>query len=172
MTGPMKGTISSRRLISIAALVAAWCFLWATISIANIVSGTAIAIAVTSPSLATAGSGGVRLRPLLRLIWMATVDLAKSTVIVATEIITPKDRTKESIVAVKLPSGSRHHLLLLVVAITLTPGTAVVDTDPDAGILYLHLLHDQNRAKTIEHVVEFANLACQALPVSTIGTTT
>ncbi len=162
-------TLSLRRIFTIIALTIAWCALWRTVSIANIASGLIVSAFATSPRLGTAGLGNVRFGPLVRLIALVLVDLVKSTVEVATEILTPTDRTDESIIAVSLPPTGRNHFLLLVIAITLTPGTAVVDADVDTGEIYLHLLHDRNRQATIDHVHVLAELAAAALPVGTVG---
>jgi len=145
--------------------VAAWCALWRTVSIANILSGTLIAVAVLAGGFGTPNRGSIRLVPLLKFASLVAVDLVLATVNVAKEVLTPTDYTEESIVAVRLPEESRRHLLLLVVAVTVTPGTAVVDTDPDTGTLYLHLLHHDRKDETIEHVEKLAALACAALPV-------
>ncbi len=153
-----------RRLATIAALAAVWCGLWGTISAANILGGLALATLITSLGVGTTGRGGVRPVPLLHLLWVVVVDLIKSTISVATEIMTPTDRTDEAVIAVQVPVHSREHFLLLVVAITLTPGTAVVDADADTGTLYLHLLHITRRDETVAHVEELARLACDALP--------
>lgn len=161
----MKTMLGPRRLSTIAALTAMWCALWGEVSTANVLAGLIIAVGVVALGVGTPGRGGVRLAPLLQFIGLVLVDLVKSTVGVAYEILTPTDYTDESIVAVTLPLAARDHLLLLVTAITLTPGTAVVDTDPDTGVLYLHLLHDNRRAATLAHVEELTALACRALPV-------
>ena len=155
-----------RRLFNITALTFAWCALWGEASAANLLSGLLIAALVTTPGVATPGQGGVRLRPLSRFAALVGADLAKSTVAVAREVLTPTDYTDEAIVEVRVPTDSRTHLLLLIVAVTVTPGTAVVDADPDTGTLYLHLLHAERRAETEAHVIELAELACAALPVS------
>jgi multicomponent Na+:H+ antiporter subunit E len=84
---------------------------------------------------------------------------------VAWEILTPTDYTDEAIIAVDTQVESRSHLLMLVVAITVTPGTAVVDTDADTGRLYLHLLHAEKADAIVAHVQRLADLACRALPV-------
>ncbi len=167
----MTRLLQPHRIVSIVTLVAAWCALWGNLSTANVLSGLVIAVAVTSPRISTAGIGGIRLVPLLRLLRFIAVDLVRSTFTVAVEILTPHDRTDESIVEIELPSESRHHLLLIVTSITLTPGTAVVDVDRDAGLLYIHLLHDQNRVETVNHVIELAHLVCDVLPLRKIGTT-
>jgi len=168
----MSDMFRPRRLATIAALALMWCGLWGEVSAGNILAGLAVAVAVTAIGVGTPGTGGVRPVPLARLMALVAADLVKSTVNVAIEIITPSDDTDESIIAVEVPLPSRDHLLMLVVAITLTPGTAVVDADPETGTLYLHLLHNKRRDATIEHVRQLAELACEALPVPHSGRTT
>lgn len=162
-------TFPIRRTISMITLTAAWCALWGSLTIANAAGGALLSAVLTSSLVSTSPGGSVRLVPLMKLISLVMIDLVKSTLSVATEILTPTDRTDEAIIAVQLQPGSRDHLLLLVVAVTLTPGTAVVETDSDTGTLYLHLLHDQRRDETLEHVNELAQLVCDALPVRTSG---
>jgi multisubunit Na+/H+ antiporter MnhE subunit len=52
-----------------------------------------------------------------------------------------------------------------VVAVTVTPGTAVVDADPDNGCLYMHVLHSEHADRIVEHVQRLATLACEAFPL-------
>ncbi len=99
--------------------------------------------------------------------WLVAVDLVVSTVQVAWEILTPTDYTDEAIIAVDTSVESRSHLLMLVVAITVTPGTAVIDSDVDTGRLYLHVLHAEKSDEIERHVRHLADLACRALPVRT-----
>lgn len=160
----MTSLLRPRRIVTLLWLILVWCALWGDISIANVVAGLAIGIGVTALGVGTAGTGAIRPLPLLHLLWVVCVDLVKSTISVAAETVTPGDSTDEAIVAVRVAPESRDHLLLLIVAITLTPGTAVVDADPDTGVLYLHLLHNDRRAATLEHVEQLARLACEGLP--------
>jgi multicomponent Na+:H+ antiporter subunit E len=163
----VKSRFRPRRIVGLTLLTLIWCGLWDEITVANAATGLVVALIVTALGVGTAGEGGIRIAPLFHLLCVVAVDLVKSTISVATEIITPTDRTDESIIAVTVTPECRDHLLLLIVAITLTPGTAVVDADPDTGTLYLHLLHDDRRAATIEHVGQLARLACDALPTTT-----
>ncbi len=158
-------TWSIRRLLTIGGLVGAWCALWGSASVANILSGTALAVLAMALDVGTPVSGGLRIGPLVRFVGLVGLDMVMSTANVAREILTPTDYTDESIVAIQLPADSRRHLLLLVVAVTVTPGTAVVDTDPDNGTLYLHLLHHDRKEATLAHIDRLARLACAALPV-------
>ena len=162
----MTGFLRPRRLLTVASLTLVWCGLWTRVSVANVATGLAVSLAVIALGVGTANRGGIRPRPLARLMWLVAVDLVKSTISVAIEIATPRDRTNESIIAVDIPSDGRDHLLLLAIAVTLTPGTAVVDADPDSARLYLHLLHDDRRDATIHHVEELSRLACAALPTN------
>ena len=154
-----------RRLVTIAGLVFAWLALWGTISVANILSGVLVSLVVLGSGVGTSGRGGIRLGPLLRFGLLVLIDLVKSSVTVAWEILTPTDYTEEAIIAVEAPVDTRHHLLLLVVAVTVTPGTAVIDTDPDTGTLYIHLLHADSADDVRAHVLELSELACRALPM-------
>lgn len=160
----MRRRFPVRRLLAVVGLTLAWCALWGEASPANLASGIVVSVAVSGPAIGTGAVGGVRVRPLLRFAALAARDLMASTVSVAREILTPTDWTEEAIIAVSVPTESRAHLLLLTSAITVTPGTAVVDADPDTGTLYLHLLHADRRAATEAHVRELAQLACDALP--------
>lgn len=155
-----------RHLVTIVALTLAWCALWREVTVANLASGLLVATLITVSGIGTAGRGRIRLRPLLGFAGLVAVDLVVSTVTVAKEILTPTDRTDEAIIAVAVPAETRHHLLLLTLAVTVTPGTAVVDADPATGTLYLHLLHLDRRAQLERHVNRLAELACAALPTN------
>ncbi len=152
-----------RQVAAIAGLTAIWCGLWGSVSLANIVSGAAVAAGACALGFGWSSGKGVRVLPLLKLLWLVLVDLVKSTFNVAIEVLTRADRTTEAVIAVQIPPGGRAHLLLLVVAISVTPGTAVVDAEGDSGAIYLHLLHHTRRAETIAHVEELVGLAAQAL---------
>ena len=91
-----------KRLIMMVALVALWCALWQRVSIANVLSGTALAVAIFASGLGPAGRGGVRLVPLLKLLWVVVVDLVTSTLAVAREVIVPEDTTDETVIVVEI----------------------------------------------------------------------
>lgn len=161
----MTRTPSPTGVLTVLLLAAAWCGLWGTISVANVATGLAVgALAVLLGP--TAPWTGVKVVPLLRLSRLILVDLASSTVQVAREVLTPTDYTNEGIIAVEVPAEATNHMLLLTSAITLTPGTAVVEVDQDRPALFLHLLHMERREQVEAHVAELAELAIQALPTT------
>ena len=165
MNGGWSTWLRPRRVAMVAALTAFWCVLWHDLSVANVLAGFVIAVVVMATGAGGPSVGGVRLGPLLALLWMITVDVVTSTITVAIETLTPGDQTEESIVAVPLPAGARAHFLLMTIAITLTPGTAVVDGDVDTGTLYVHLLHHRDRESNQRYVERLNEVAGRALPV-------
>ena len=167
----MRVLLRPRRLATMALLVVAWCALWGSVSAANVVSGAVVAVAATVFAGVDRDAGGLRPLPLLHFAWLVAVDLVESTVKVAWEILTPTDYTDEAIIAVDTRIEARAHFLLLVVAITVTPGTAVVDSDGDTGRLYLHVLHAEKASEIERHVQRLADLACRALPAGRTATT-
>ena len=160
----VRRRLTFRRAVSVAALTAAWCALWGSASAANVLSGAMVAAAATALGR-PAVSGGVRIGPLVRLVWLVAVDLVRSTAVVVREVLTPTDFTDEAIIAIPIPPGGRVHLLLSYVAITVTPGTAVVAAEADASVIYLHVLHADRRAEVEAHVGRLFDLAERALPL-------
>ncbi|MEZ5341455.1 MAG: Na+/H+ antiporter subunit E [Acidimicrobiales bacterium] len=146
------------------ALVAAWLALWQDISAANLLSGVALVGATALVRIGARPAPYVRPVALLRLLGLVLADLAVSTVQVARTIVRPGGVTDEAIIAVQVAEEHRHHWLLLVSAITLSPGTAVVDTNQASGTLYVHLLDHRRRGSTEATVHRLAALANAAFP--------
>lgn len=165
MIASLSTLLTVRRLLTLTLLVVAWCALWGEISVANVLSGALVAGAATMFAGVDRAAGGIRVVPLVQFVWLVTVDLVVSTLQVAWEILTPTDYTDEAIIAVDTRIDARSHFLMLVVAITVTPGTAVVDADVDTGRFYLHVLHAEKAPEIERHVQRLAELACRALPV-------
>lgn len=154
----------TRRVVTLLLLVAAWCSLWGSFSVANVLAGFIIGVVVLTVGFGGRSSGGLRFVPLVKLTGLVALDMVTSTFSVMREVLTPTDYTEEGIIAVDLPRGAASHLLLLYVAITVTPGTAVVAAEDDGRRIYLHVLHLDRRAAIEEHVVELSDLAVRALP--------
>lgn len=159
---PDRSDLTLRRVFVVALLVAGWCALWGSFSAANVASGLLVGSAASFAG--GPATGGVRLKPLIKLLWVVLVDLVESTGVVVREVLTPTDYTDEAIIAVPIDVEARRHLLFLYIAITVTPGTAVVAADDDATVLYLHVLHVDRRDQVIEHVDLLVALVTAALP--------
>jgi multicomponent Na+:H+ antiporter subunit E len=68
-------------------------------------------------------------------------ELVKANLIVAYDIITPKDYMKPGIVAVHLDAKTDLEITLFANLITLTPGTLSLDVSSDKKTLYVHGLY-------------------------------
>lgn len=156
--------LTVRRIMTLAALVAAWCALWGSASWANVLSGIVVGTVALTIGVGGSGRGGVRIAPMLRLVAVVAIDMVVSTLVVARAVVTPGDRPSDGIIAVPISAPAKHHLLLLFVAITVTPGTAVVAAEADGSVLYLHVLDVDRRADVEAHTRGLAELACAALP--------
>jgi len=159
-----RDLLTVRRVVTLAALVAAWCALWGSISWANVASGLVVGAMALSIGVGGSGRGGVRIVTALRLVGVVAVDMVVSTLAVARAVVVPGERPNEGIIAVPISAPAKHHLLLLFVAITVTPGTAVVAAEADGSMLYLHVLDVERRADVEAHTRKLAELACAALP--------
>lgn len=155
-----------RPMITMTALFLAWLALWGQATVGLVLLGLIVVVGVEMAAVGTAGIGKVRPIALLELIGVVVLDLIKATWTVTREIITPGDQTAEGIIAVELPTASREHFLLFTIAITVTPGTAVVDADPATGTMYIHMLYMDDWEATAEHLRRLADLADRAIPVS------
>lgn len=146
------------------ALTAAWCALWGSVSAANVLSGLVVSAGAVTLGM-PARPGGIRIVPLMQLTWLVAVDLVVSTAVVVREVLTPTDFTDEAIIAIPIPPGGRVHLFLAYVAITITPGTAVVAAEADASVVYVHVLHADRRDEVEAHVLTLFDVAQRALPL-------
>jgi multicomponent Na+:H+ antiporter subunit E len=130
------------RLLPIAWLTLVWVLLWGTFSIANTLSGIALALVVTTVlPLPTVRLGGrLHLGAALAFALRFAVDLVRASWDVALLALRPGPAPASSIVAVRLRTGSELHLALTAQAVSLTPGSLVVELDPWRSIIYAHVL--------------------------------
>lgn len=78
------------------------------------------------------------------------VELVRSNVIIAFDILTPTHRMKPGIVAIPLDARTDLEITLLANLITMTPGTLSLDVSPDRRTLYVHAMyiHDLESLRT------------------------
>lgn len=124
------------------ALVVLWVFLWDAITVLTIVTGVLLAIVVMRllylpPVLF---SGRLNLWRAMLLTAHMIYDISSASIQVAFASINPWWRPESSILAVQLHTRSDVVTTLTAEAITVVPGTVVVDIDRERGILYLHAI--------------------------------
>lgn len=154
-------------------LAALWVALWGEVSWGNVVSGLAVAVGVLAVARPTGVTGLERyyLRPIAaaRYAGYFLVQLVKSNLIVAWEIVTPGTRVHRAIIRVPLHTTSAGVATLVANSITLTPGTVTIDVDEhiDADgaatyTLFVHVLLLDDVASVRRDVLQLERLAVKA----------
>jgi multicomponent Na+:H+ antiporter subunit E len=135
-----------------ALLVALWLLAWGHITVANVVSGIAVA-AVLLIAFPSDRRGRPRIRVHLlavgRLLLYVMGQLVISNVLVAREILSRRSRIRTGVIAYRVEHPSDAVLTLIVNIVALSPGTMTVDVTRDPPIIYVHflLLSDVDEAR-------------------------
>ncbi len=137
--------MSAPRLVQaslrVGVMVAVWLALWSEVSVANVASGTVVAVAVVA-AFEPWPEGSPVLRPLrlLRFGWWFLRALVLSNLAVARTVLQPRHRVHTGIVAIPLEGCSDAVVTLIADAVTLTPGTLTLEVRRDPLVLYVHAL--------------------------------
>ena len=124
-------------------LAALWLMLWGEVSVANAVSGLLVAIGVLAIFRPRPAEHLGRFRPLAAVRFLAYFlwKLIEASLVVAWEIVTPKNRINQGVVTVPIRDFSDALTTLVANAISLTPGTLTLEANPEADVLVVHVLH-------------------------------
>ncbi|MEH0981284.1 Na+/H+ antiporter subunit E [Micromonospora sp. CPCC 205556] len=130
------------QLIALGWLVGVWNLLWGDFSWGNLLGGVLIGVAVLLffPLPPISFGGRVRPRALLVLAVTFVAELVSASVRVAAIAVRPGYRPRSAIVAVRLRVRTDLNLALTAELLSLVPGTLILETDRDAGVLYVHVL--------------------------------
>jgi len=124
-------------------LVLLWMLLWGSLSLLNLVTGILIALLVTRVFFLPP----VELSGRINVIWLAIflgrffTDLVFASFQVAYQAMRPSTIAQSSLIAVQLVTRSDFLLTLTSIALSLVPGSLVVEVDRERSILYLHALN-------------------------------
>ncbi|WP_433532049.1 Na+/H+ antiporter subunit E [Micromonospora sp. CA-263727] len=157
MTGPGAGAPSSAspdrggrvrlgrwrdRLIAFGWLVLVWNLLWGEISWGNLLGGLLVAAAVLVffPLPPVTFGGRLRLGGLLIFGVRFVVELVRASLHVARIAVQPGFVPRSAIIAVRLRIPTDLNLALTAEALSLVPGTLIVEVDRAGGRLYVHVL--------------------------------
>ena len=149
----MSGALRLRRQLPVLSwLVLVWILLWGSVSWANLLSGILVAVLVTNVLPLPAVIGGMRVHPVALLVFLGyfVKDLVVSSAQVAWQAIRPSGMQQGAIIAVQLRTDSDLLLTLIAEALTLVPGSIVLDLDRPRRTLGVHLLHVDDAAD-VEH---------------------
>lgn len=155
--------MNTKRLLLVAWLVVVWDALWGNLSVANVASGAAVAaflVALFPP----VGIPSLTLRPLaaLRFLGYFARKLVEANAVVAWEVVTPRNRIREGIVAVPIQGASPALVALVANAVSLTPGTLTIEVGRAPAVLYVHVLHLHDPEAVRRDVRRLERLAVRA----------
>lgn len=129
-------------------LTVLWVLLWGDLSIANVLSGIAVSLAVVTadglPRVARRDDADAARVHVVATLWFGLYVLYKlveSNLVLAWEIITPRNRINSGVVAVPLRTESNMAMMAVANVITLTPGTMTIEVRGSPPILYVNVLH-------------------------------
>jgi multicomponent Na+:H+ antiporter subunit E len=130
------------RIVAAAVLVTVWMLLWGVFSWANLISGLVVAAVVLTvfPLPVVAFAGRPRPLGLLRFAARFVADLVTASVQLAVLAFRFGHQPRSAIIRVPLRVPSDLVLTLTGEAVSLVPGSLVVDTDQASTTLYIHVI--------------------------------
>ncbi|WP_433130688.1 Na+/H+ antiporter subunit E [Micromonospora sp. CA-240977] len=136
------------QVLALGWLVVVWNLLWGDINWANVLGGLLVGGAVLVFYPLPAVSFGGRLRPGALLVFAGrfVVELVSASLHVARIAVQPGYRPRGAIIAVRLRVSTDLNLALTAEAVSLVPGTLILEVDRDTGTLYLHVLDTHGAA--------------------------
>lgn len=162
----------SRRRIPLGALVVlawstvVWTALWAELTMTNVLWGVVVGALTLLVVPLPGHERQVRVRPvaLLRFVAYFLWQLVRASAIVAWEVVTPRNRIHEGIVAAPLRTSSAGVITLIANAVSLTPGTLTLEVEQDPPVLYVHILHLRTIDEVREDIRRLEDRALAAFP--------
>ncbi|MBO4138849.1 Na+/H+ antiporter subunit E [Micromonospora tulbaghiae] len=146
MTSQPKAPLTRRdrwrnRAIAVTGLVTVWVLLWGTFSWANVLSGLVVAavLLVVFPLPPVTFAGRIRPVPLLRFVVRFLYDLVVASAQVAWLAVRSR-HPQSAIIAVPLRVNTDLNLTLNAEALSLVPGSLILEADRSTGTLYVHVI--------------------------------
>lgn len=150
-------------------LVLLWLLLWDDLSVANVLSGLLVGVAVLTlarlPRVNRADDENVAVVHPLRTIGFGAYVLYKlveANVLLAWEIVTPTNSINTGVVAVPLRTESSTAMMVVANVITLTPGTMTIEVLGTPPVVYVHVLHLQDIEQVRRELLRLEELSVRA----------
>lgn len=154
-----------RRWPTLIALIAMWIALWGQFSIANVLGGTLVGLAVLAVAreIKPRPVQNLRVVPALRYLATFCRQLVMASYQVALAVLRP-ERVRPGVLAIPLHHVSDAVATLVANSITLTPGTLTLEVErrDETAILYVHALDLSDPDAVRADIAEFETLAVAA----------
>jgi multicomponent Na+:H+ antiporter subunit E len=131
------------QVVLLLGLVLLWCLLWGQFTVLSVVSGVVLAVVISLlfylPAIDL--SGRINLWHTVVFFVRLILDIGRASVQVAWLVIDPKYRPSSAILAIPLDTRSDLIMTWTAEAISLVPGSIVVDVDRQESVLYVHVIN-------------------------------
>lgn len=154
-----------RRFLLNLGLAIVWMGLTGSVSEWNFLAGLVVGALIISVYSGAAGEESYLGRGWRLLTCFAKFArmIVHSNMQVAWEVLTPKMHQKPRILRYSVEGMTDAHRTALASAITLTPGTLVIDVSPDDKWLYVHCMYAEDRDEAIRGLDEVARVVEKGL---------
>ena len=121
-------------------LALVWMAMTGQSEIASFVIGFVIAYVVLFLSQRVVGHSSYFRKSvrLVRFVGFYVIEVVRSNIRVAVDVVTPASRAEPGVVAVPLDASSDAEITLLANLITMTPGSLSIDVSDDRSVIYVH----------------------------------
>jgi multicomponent Na+:H+ antiporter subunit E len=136
-----RASFGSRAILFLG-LVLLWAMLWGQFTVLSLLTGVAVAAAVTLVFYLPAIQFSRRVDPLRTLVFAVRllVDIVVASFQVAWIVLRPRGAPTNAIVEVRLRTRSDLITMWVAESLSLVPGSIVVDLDRASSTLFLHVL--------------------------------
>jgi len=152
-------------LLFTAFVVLLWTLLWGSLSVANVLSGVAVAalVAVILPD-AVLWSRRPTVRPIAsarfagRFVW----DLVRANLATTRYALSPSPTSETAIIGVSLPHASDSVLTVVANVLALSPGILPIEVVSEPATIFVHVLRADDLERTRADITHLADLALRA----------
>jgi len=151
--------------VRVAILVVLWLLAWGDVTLANVVSGVAVAVALLiafPPARHAASHVHLSGRGILRLAGYVVGQLGRSNLVMARQIVRPSPATP-GVLAHRLETPSDELVTVMSSIIALSPGTMTVDVAPDSSTIYVHFFDLDDVAAAHRSIARLEGLSAAAM---------
>lgn len=138
-------------------LAVLWAALTGNFSAANLVVGLLLGYSVLAFGLRQLpgfAAYTARVPKVIRLAGYVILDLVRSNLRVAYDVLTPRYHMRPGVVGVPLDARSDAEITVLANLITLTPGTLSLDVSTDRRVLYVHVMYLDDEGEALAGIKE------------------
>ncbi|WP_437584318.1 Na+/H+ antiporter subunit E [Paramicrobacterium sp. CJ85] len=147
-TPPPTRSIGGQIMLGVG-LVVIWMLLWGQFTWLSLITGLALAVGVSAVFYLPAVDMSIRVNPWYTFLFFARLlfDISRASIGVAWLVLKPRYVPSNAIMAIALRTRSDLIMTWTAEAISIVPGSIVVDVDREDSVLYVHVINVRNEAE-------------------------